>query len=80
MDVFIEFVMVTQHGDRDERGLISQLISTLLLPTQPMNGCTTSPGSTPLLFTNSSVGSLKCHKNQNSERVVRRGPRFFVLI
>ena len=37
-------------------------------------------GLRPLLFTNSSVGSFTSNKNQNSERAVRRGQRFFVLI
>ena len=36
--------------------------------------------SLPPLFTNSSVGSCTSHKSQNSERAVRRGVRFFVLI
>ena len=31
-----------------ETGLRSQLISTPLLPTKPMKGCTTPLGSTPL--------------------------------
>ena len=35
----------------DETGLASQLISTPPLPTQPMKGCTTPPGSvTPTLY------------------------------
>ena len=64
----------------DETGLTSQLILAPSLPTQPMKGCTTPPGSTPPLFTNSSMGSVKFQKNQNSERAVRRGLWFFVLI
>ena len=35
----------------DETGLASQLISTPPLPTQPLKGCTTPPGSmTPTLY------------------------------
>ena len=40
-------------------------------------------GLCPLFFKNrskSSVGSFKFHKNQNSERAVRQGLRFFVFI
>ena len=33
-----------------------------------------------LHFTNSSVGSFMSHKNQNSERAVRQGLQFFILI
>ena len=32
----VEFASVTHHGDGDETGLTSQLISTLLLSTQPI--------------------------------------------
>ena len=31
----------------DETGQMSQLTSTPSLPTQPMKGCTTKPGSIP---------------------------------
>ena len=37
-------------------------------------------GLCPLHFTNSTVGSFMSHKNQNSERAVRQGLRFFILI
>ena len=59
----------------DETGLTSQFISTPSLATQPMKGCTRPPGST-----NSSLGSFTPHKNQSSERAVRRGVRFSVLV
>ena len=67
-----------RHGNStrwqgDETGLTSQLISTLSLPTQPKKGCTTPPRCTPLLFTNSSVGSLTSHKNQSIESAVKGG-------
>ena len=73
---FIAFTTVPlSTGTGDETGLMSQLISTPSLTTQPMKGCTHL-----LLFMNSSVGSFMSHKNQNSERAVRQGLCFFVLI
>ena len=64
----------------DETGLTSQLISTPSLSTQPMKGCTTPPRYAPPTPYNQLCGLFYVHKNQNSERAVRRGPWFFVLI
>ena len=74
--LFIEFA--PERGD--ETGLKSQLISTPSLPTQPMKGCTTPPGPTPPTLYKQQYGFFSVPKNQNSERAVRRGLRFFVLI
>ena len=50
--------------------------------TQPMKSCTTTPGSMPLTLYEQQCGFfyVRSHKNQNSERAVRRGLRFAVLI
>ena len=47
-----------------------------------MKGCTTPLGSTPptLYEPNGSVGSFTSHKIQSSERAMRWGVQFFVLI
>ena len=78
MMMMIFFELNTVIGD--ETGLASQLISTHSLPTQPLKVVPHYQGLRPLLFSNSSVGSFTSHKNQTSERAVRRSLRFFVFI
>ena len=50
----------------DETGLTSQLISAPSLPTQPMKGCTTPPGSTPPTLYEQQCGFF--HVPQESEQ------------
>ena len=49
-------------------------------PPSPWKVVAHRRGLGPQIFTNSSVGSFTSHKNQNSERAVRRGLRFFVFV
>ena len=82
----IEFATVTQHGDRGWNRMYRislQLIDSCINPfiTHPAHERLyhTTGVDAPLLFTNSSVGSFTPHKDQNSERIVRRrGLRIFV--
>ena len=56
-----------------------QWLNPLHYPSSPWKVVPHHRGLRPLLFTNSSMGSFMSHKNQNSERAVRRGQRFSFL-
>ena len=74
MMIFFEFATVTQHHH------CVPIDINPFITHPPIKGCTTKPGSTPPTLYELSVGSFTSHKNQNSERAVRRDLQFGVLI
>ena len=75
-NIFIELATVTQHRDREwNKTCVPIHFHPAHLTVEPHH-----QGLCPLHFTNSSIGSFMSHKNQNSERAVRQGLQFFILI
>ena len=75
---FIEFATMTQHGDRGWNRINVPIdINPFII--HPAHGRLYHiiGVHAPLLFTNCVVGSFTSHKNQNSERAVRRGLWYF---
>ena len=69
----IEFVTVAEN----ETGLMSQLISTPSLPTQPMKGCTTPPGSTPPTLYEQQCGFFYVPQESEQWKSCETGPTVF---
>ena len=69
---------MTQHGVRDETGLMSQLMSTPPLPTQLMKGCTTPLGSMPpTLRTKQQCGFVYILQESEQWKSCEMGPTVF---
>ena len=64
----------------DEKGLTSKLISAPSLPTQPMKGCTTPPGSTPPTLYEKQCWFFYVPQESEQWKSCDTGLRFFVLI
>ena len=76
-DIYLYWVY---YGDRGwNRPYVPIQYETLQYPPNPWKVVPHQRGLRLLLFTNSNTGSFSSHKNQNSERAVRRGLRFLVL-
>ena len=63
----------------DETGLASQPISTPSLPTQPMKGCPTPPGSTPPTLYEQQCGFFYVPQDKEQRESCETGPTVFRL-
>ena len=61
----------------DETGVTSQMISTPSLPTQPMKGCTTQPGSRPLSLYEQQGGFFYVPQESEQWKSCETGPTVF---
>ena len=79
MMIFFEFAMVTQHRKRgwNRTSVPIDINPFITNPTQPIKGCTTTPGSTPLTLYEQQCGFFYVAQESEQRKSFEMGPTVF---